>query len=147
MENATKALLIAAAVLVAILLISLGVGVFNSAQEQMGNADLSEYQIQQHNDKFNRYIGENKTGSEVNTLLKTVFNHNNNQADTDTCVKVDLLKSDGTSVEKALIKSENSIGEYEKVSTAAKFTVKVGKTSSGNLITEITIQENLKSTT
>ena len=44
MENATKALMIAAAVIVAILIISLGIGIFNMASEQVDNAgDLSEY--------------------------------------------------------------------------------------------------------
>ena len=71
MENATKALLIAAAVLVAILIISLGIGIFNMASEQVYNAgDLSEYQIQQFNEKFTKYEGENKSGSEVNAMLK-----------------------------------------------------------------------------
>jgi type III secretory pathway component EscT len=60
MENATKALLIAAAVLIAVLLISLVMGVLNSGAEQVDNADLSEYEIQQFNDKFNKYVEENK---------------------------------------------------------------------------------------
>ena len=53
MENATKALLIAAAVLVAILIISLGLVVYNMASETVDNAgNLDEYQIQQFNEKF-----------------------------------------------------------------------------------------------
>ena len=47
--------MIAAAVLVAILIISLGIGVFNSASEQMGDMDLTEYQKQQFNEKFTKY--------------------------------------------------------------------------------------------
>lgn len=85
MENATKALLIAAAVIVAILLISLGIGVFNIGQEQTQNADLTEYQKQQFNDKFTKYQGT-KTGAEVNALVQTVFNHNNAQSGNETCV-------------------------------------------------------------
>lgn len=77
MENATKALLIAAAVLVAILIISLGLIIYNMASETVENAgDLSEYEIQQHNDKFEKYVGEGLTGSTINAMLKTVFNHN-----------------------------------------------------------------------
>ena len=57
MENATKALLIAAAVLVAILIISLGIGIFNMSSEQIDNAgDLTEYQVQTFNDKFRKYV-------------------------------------------------------------------------------------------
>ena len=88
MENATKALLIAAAVLIAILLISLGVGVFNTASESMGDADLSEYEIQKFNEKFAQYNGNNKSGAEVNALMQTVFTHNNAQADASTCVQL-----------------------------------------------------------
>ena len=53
MENATKALLIAAAVLVAILVISLGIIIYQRASETVtGAGDLSEYQIQQVNEKY-----------------------------------------------------------------------------------------------
>jgi len=89
MENATKALLIAAGVLIVILLISLGVGVFNTASEQMGNADLSEYQIQQHNDKFLKYVGNNVSGSEVNAMLKAVYNYNLTQEDSTSRVAIE----------------------------------------------------------
>ena len=54
MENATKALMIAAAVIVVLLVIGLGIGVFNMANEQIDNAgDLNEYQVEQmyHTDK------------------------------------------------------------------------------------------------
>ena len=45
MENATKALLIAAAVLVAILIISLGLVVYNMAAETIGSVNLSQQEI------------------------------------------------------------------------------------------------------
>lgn len=88
MENATKALLIAAAVLVAILIISLGIVVYTKASEPMSNIDMTEYQIQQFNDKFKKYEGDNVSGSEVNAMLETVFTHNNAQDSKDTCVAV-----------------------------------------------------------
>ena len=51
MENATKALLIAAAVLVAILIISLGLVVYNMAAESVNNnSSLSAQEIQAFND-------------------------------------------------------------------------------------------------
>ena len=77
MENAVKALLIAAAVLIAILIISLGLVVYNRASETAdGAGDLSEYQIQQFNEKFTKYQGTNVSGSDVNALITTVHNHN-----------------------------------------------------------------------
>ena len=89
MENAVKALLIAAAVLIAILIITLGLVVYNRASETVNSAgDLSEYQIQRFNEKFLTYEGTNVTGTDVNALLQTAFNHNQNQADTTTCITV-----------------------------------------------------------
>ena len=52
MENATKALLIAAAVLIAIILISLGLAVVRQGQEAVQDADLSEAEATQFNSKF-----------------------------------------------------------------------------------------------
>lgn len=89
MENAVKALLIAAAVLIAVLIISLVMGVFNTGAEQAQNAgDLSEYEIQQFNDKFKPFEGTNVSGARVNAMIKTIFNHNNSQEDESTMVEI-----------------------------------------------------------
>ena len=95
MENATKALLIAAAVLVAILIISLGIGIYNMASEQVNNSDLTEYEIQKFNQKFTKYEGRSVSASEVNALLNTVFYHNMAQDDDTTCVWVVYEPSGG----------------------------------------------------
>lgn len=77
MENATKALLIAAAVLVAILIISLGLVVYNMAAESVNNnSSLSAQEIQAFNDQFTQYEGDNVRGTRVNSLLKTALNNN-----------------------------------------------------------------------
>ena len=46
MENATKALLIAAAILVAIIIISLGLAVVRQGQEAISSADMSEAEME-----------------------------------------------------------------------------------------------------
>ena len=76
MENATKALLIAAAVLVVILIISLGVGIFNVASESAGNVNLTQQEVQAFNQQFVQYEGEAKRGTEVNAMLKAVLQSN-----------------------------------------------------------------------
>lgn len=135
MENATKALLIAAAVLIAILIISLGLVVYTKASETVENAgDLSEYQIQQFNEKFKKYEGTSKTGTEVNAMLETVFNHNLNQADDSTCVAVKGAAT-VTSV-------TNLTSSPTKVSTGARYTVKVTYSSSSKLINQIEVSKN-----
>ena len=76
MENATKALLIAAAVLIAILIISLGLVVYNMASETIGAVDFSSQEVTAFNDKFTQYEGSNVRGSQVNALIKTVMQSN-----------------------------------------------------------------------
>ena len=76
MENATKALLIAAAVLVAILIISLGLVVYNMASETIDSVNFSGQEVTAFNDKFTQYEGKKVRGSEVNAMLRTVLNSN-----------------------------------------------------------------------
>ena len=101
MENATKALLIAAAILVAILIISLGLAVYNKAANATDSADLSLAQVQAYNEKFLKYEGTSKRGSEVNALLETVLNHNMTVADQSQRIAVTgtvTLAADSTSI-------------------------------------------------
>ena len=79
MENATKALLIAAAVLIAIILISLGLAVVRQGQEAVQDADLSEAEATTFNSKFTMYEGSNVSTSRVNALYNAVFSHNNQE--------------------------------------------------------------------
>ena len=77
MENASKALLIAASVLIVILLIAMGVRVFNSTS---GTADSLEgtmvtAEASQFNSKFTGYIGT-KSKSQVISLLNQVIANN-----------------------------------------------------------------------
>lgn len=131
MENATKALMIAAAVIVAILIISLVMNIFNIGAEQAENANLDEYAIQQHNEKFKKYENTNVSGSEVNALLTTVFTHNNAQPDANTCVAVT-----GASTISAL---NNLTTSPTKVSTAARYSVVLEYSGVTKLVNKITI--------
>ena len=82
MENATKALLIAAAILVAIIIISIGIAVVNKGQEAVSDADLSEAQMEAFNAKFKAYEGSNVSTADVNALCSKVISHNQNAANT-----------------------------------------------------------------
>ena len=137
MENATKALLIAAAVLVAILLISLGIGVFTSASEQMGDMDLSGYQIQEHNNKFTSYVGDSVSAADVNALLTTLFNHNLTQADNSTRVKITVTIDTVTYGDDATKAPGQA---YKKVPTGFRYKVEVPENGyEAGLIKEIKI--------
>ncbi len=91
MENASKALIIAGAILLAILLISLGIMIFSQAQDTVNNSGMSQAEISTFNSQFTKYEGKRK-GSVVRSLISEVIasnsdeNHQNNGATIDTVV-------------------------------------------------------------
>jgi len=76
MENASKALIIAGAILLAIIIISLGLMVVNNARNQMGGANLSKEEIQAFNAQWDNYCGGNKSAAEIRSLLSTLISSN-----------------------------------------------------------------------
>ena len=98
MENASKALLIAGAILIAILLIGIGMLVFNGIG---GITDQSQQQvdameIQMFNSRFSQYAGENISGSNVKALLNAVDANNKTYAG-DASRQVSVTYLNGTS--------------------------------------------------
>lgn len=92
MENASKALIIAGAILLSILIISLGIFIFNQASEITKSSNLSEIEVLQFNEKFTSFEGEHVRGSEVNSLLNRVVQNNiANQDDTSKQVDVKVI--------------------------------------------------------
>lgn len=70
MENASKALLIAGAILLAILIIAIGMFIYTSAQSQVSESmtSMSTQQIEGFNSQFLDYEGV-QTGSQVKALI------------------------------------------------------------------------------
>lgn len=70
MENASKALLIAGAILLAILIIAIGMFIYNSAQSTVNDSmtSLSTQEIDAFNNQFISYEGQ-QTGSNVKALI------------------------------------------------------------------------------
>lgn len=71
MENASKALIIAGAILLAILLISLGIMVFQQGQDAIKNSGMSKAEISAFNGQFTKYEGDRR-GSSVKSLIQEV---------------------------------------------------------------------------
>jgi hypothetical protein len=117
MENATKALLIAAAVLIAILIISFSLIIYNMAAETVGNVNLSEAEMTQFNSKFTAYEGKSVSGAQVNALLTTVLTHNQQETKNGSNRTVEV-EVDGA---KKVVKDSTSI--EEKVPTGNNYTV------------------------
>ena len=76
MENASKALIIAGAILLSILIISLGIMVYNNAKNTVGNASLDKQEIETFNSQWQVYVGKNKTASEVYTMMSAIVASN-----------------------------------------------------------------------
>ncbi len=73
MENASKALIIAGAILLAILLISLGIMIFNQAQDTVNNSGMTQAEITAFNNKFLKYEGKGKKTSDIKMLANEVL--------------------------------------------------------------------------
>ena len=83
MENASKALIIAGAILLAILLISLGIMIFNQAQDTVNNSGMTQAEITAFNNKFLKYEGTGKTKSDIQALVNEVTVSNADASNTN----------------------------------------------------------------
>ena len=72
MENASKALIIAGAILLAIVIISLGLIVVNNTRDTVDSANMNEQEVQAYNAKFTPYEGSNISGTRVKTLCQAI---------------------------------------------------------------------------
>lgn len=89
MENASKALIIAGAILISIILISIGILVVNSSSIFTDTAEqsLDQADIERFNGEFFRYEGVKK-GSEVKTLMSKITTSNSAHAEDGRVVTV-----------------------------------------------------------
>lgn len=79
MENASKALIIAGSILVAIMIVSLGILIFkNMSSSAKEAANMDEQEIANFNSKLTPYVGQNINGSQVNALIQLVVSIDNN---------------------------------------------------------------------
>ena len=83
MENASKALIIAGAILLSILIIGLGMFIYQQAANAMGKINLNEQQVQTINSKFTNYgtEGTKINGTTARALCETVKSYNRQSAE------------------------------------------------------------------
>lgn len=75
MENASKALIIAGAILLSILIIGLGMFIYQKAAGAMEGININSQEVQSYNSPFVNYEGT-QTGSAVRALCDAVRSHN-----------------------------------------------------------------------
>ncbi len=146
MENASKALIIAGAILLSILIISLGIFIFNQASEITKSSNLSEVEVLEFNEKFTSFEGTNVRGSEVNTLITRIIQNNvANQEDESKQVAVAITTSNwqGTGDNKSNDKIITSPG---KVQTGKTYDVSYTIDGKTGLVDVITIKDSSTTT-
>lgn len=76
MENASKALIIAGAILISILIIGLGVFIYQQAQSTVSKANFNSQEAQAQNQQFDNYFGDKVSAQQVKQLCTTVRSNN-----------------------------------------------------------------------
>ena len=141
MENASKALIIAGAILLAILIISLGIMIYQQASGVVNNNAMSEVDISSFNQKFIQYTGTNVRGAQVNALLNQIQTNNVTYQDDESrqvTVTVSATKWNGT----APAANSDLVGvSFTKANTGATYKVDYTTDSKTGLIDTITISD------
>ncbi len=75
MENASKALIIAGSIILAVLIIVLGMYFYNQAVGIGKNINMTEYELQAYNSKFINYEGK-ASGTKARELCDVMKQHN-----------------------------------------------------------------------
>ena len=124
--HASKALIIAVAILLSILLISLGIMIFNQAQDTVTNSGMTEAELTAFNNKFLKYEGKQK-GTMVKSMIQDVMANNANA-------------SDGHTV-KVLHGNTDITNDTSSINTKQTYTITMqyGKDNDGNRITQINV--------
>ena len=139
MENASKALIIAGAILLAILLISLGIMIYTQASGVVNTNAMSEVEISTFNKKFTQYGSKNVRGAQVNALIDAIVQNNLSNA-SDTSRQVELHQtgsnwSDTSSPANGII----TVAPKGMALSGRVYTVKCEPNSTTGLIYKITI--------
>ena len=115
MENASKALIIGGAILLAVLIVALGMTVYNRVSDVGNTASVDSQKAQAFNASFEPYIGPNVRGSDVRLLMDAVAANNRTTDDDSTKIKIQIIAADGNKLDKTnvaadITKFKNKVG-------------------------------------
>ena len=116
MENASKALIIAGAILLAVLIVALGMTVYNRVSDVGNSASVDTQKAQAFNASFEPYIGPNVRGSNVRLLMEAIAANNRTTDDESTKIKLrvkdisDLSGNEGIDNAGTITQNKNKIG-------------------------------------
>jgi len=118
MENASKALIIAGAILISILLISVGVLIMNSTGDTTA--------IRTFNSNFTPYLGEHQTASQIRALVSAVNASNAKDSDQEHQITLEPADINKTlkSSKKYTVEADYDNGYISKITIKAETTGK-----------------------
>jgi len=141
MENASKALIIAGSVLVAILIIGLGMRIFYQAEGGADMIELSSTEINMFNSKFERYAGT-QTGSQVKSLISFAISNAGTNGDDPIKLPTIGTATGGCKTEAEVKNYINALSTIRNnIISTSTYTVKCEYAGTG-LISKITITQN-----
>lgn len=142
MENASKALIIAGAILLSILIIGLGMLIFNQAKDAIGNTGLDAQEILAYNSEFEAYLGTQK-GSKCRSLCDLIRSHNNAYTD-DVSKQISVQDTDASSITTAqseAIPASDITTFRSNILTGKTYTVTLGYDANSGLVVAVGITE------
>ena len=125
MENASKALIIAGAIILSILIIALGMYIYQQASGAAQGTNLDPQKAQAYNSEFISYEGV-RTGTDVRQLVGAIINHNRvNQDDTSRLILIEDAAGDATRDPDDANWTTNKVKDYSVASYKTGLTYKV----------------------
>ena len=152
MENASKALIIAGAILISILIISLGVIIYQQAAGVVNNNSMDELEVTQFNSKFTEYCGDNVKGATVQALINSIKTNNSSQDDGSKRIRISYNDNNTKPTAKTSKGDQSDQKTQEQISaltseangkikTGSTYYVTVTQYTTAGLISEITISK------
>lgn len=143
MENASKALIIAGAILLSILLISLGVMVFQQGQEAIKNSGMSKAEISAFNGQFTKYEGDRR-GSDIKSLIQEVNTSNASDGSEGNTRQIRITAAGGATITETNSTNANTqitVYKYStaRISSTSNYNVSITDYDSSGFISAITI--------
>ena len=148
MENASKALIIAGAILLSILLISLGIYIFTQAQTVVNGSGMTQAEVKSFNEQFLKYERTSVKGSEVKSLIQEVNVNNKQDESLERQIELTGVAKEATSGSTSGSTSGDSTSTGGKtystsnIKNTKTYTVEIQEYGSDGRITKISITAN-----
>lgn len=146
MENASKALIIAGAILISIVLVSVGVLVVQNLNPDEALSQMDQQAVDSFNSKFVGSDGTSVRGTVVKSLLSNVITSNGANEDS---LRISVTCTNSTEPAKNCANTKESTAistARAAVNTSHRFTVNFGYATDGR-VNSVTIKDNSLTTT